>query len=381
MKTTASNARYFSLRFLSFTLLFVFILQACSKKEETALQPSNDELFLQQKANEFQTAEINAANNLAKQLGFTNGDVKVAGRTAQQTVYQLVAGNPHFSTLTAAIAKTGLTETLNDVTAEFTVFAPVNSAFAKLPFPFNNAASINAISNPGQLEFLKNVILYHAIGAKIVTSQIPVGRINCGTLKPWGENPDNIIYFSNNFGLIKINGKSSVICSNLNAGNGVVHVVSEVLLFPTQTIAQMATGNPSLTSLVAALDKTNLTSVFTGSGDFTVFAPTNSAFAKLPAPFNNAANISAIADQGQIDALTNILLYHVTDSRYFGWDLGIFSKITMLSAGPKNKVTGIIGWPTGWVKGNRNRFFSYIRPGDVFATNGVVHVIGDVLQP
>lgn len=373
--------RQITTRIMLFVLSAVMIFTACQKKADVQLQTVNEEAQLQQKAQEFKTAEIAAAEKQAKELGFTPGTEGVAARQQGQTILQIAAGNPHFSVLAAAVVKTGLAATLGDVAAELTVFAPVNSAFAKLPAPFNNAANINAITSTEQIDFLRNVLLYHVIGAEIFAGQIPNGRINCGTLKPWGDQMDNIIYFSKNFGLIKINGTATVICPNQNASNGVVHVINNVLLFPTQTIAQIALANPNFSSLIAALEKTNLVDVFTGSGDFTVFAPVNSAFAKLPAPFNNAANISAISDQAQIDALTNILLYHVTDSRYFGWDLGIFNRITMLSAAPNNKLVSVIGWPVGWVKGNKNRGFSYINPGDIFATNGVVHVVGDVLQP
>ncbi|MBC7507250.1 MAG: fasciclin domain-containing protein, partial [Ferruginibacter sp.] len=113
----------------------------------------------------------------------------------------------------------------------------------------------------------------------------------------------------------------------------------------------------------------------------TVFAPTNAAFAKLPAPFNNAANIAAISNPADIAALSNILRYHVTGSRYFDWDLGILSRVTTLADGSQNKLTTILGYNTGWVKGNGNNNFSQTNPGDILATNGVLQVIGDVLIP
>ncbi len=97
-------------------------------------------------------------------------------------------------------------------------------------------------------------------------------------------------------------------------------------------------------------------------GDFTVFVPTNDAFAKLPAPFNSAANISAITNQAQIDALANILKYHVIGSRYFNWDLGILAKVTTLANAPGNRLTTILGYNTGWVKGDAKKQFQQNQP-------------------
>ncbi|HOZ77812.1 MAG TPA: fasciclin domain-containing protein, partial [Ferruginibacter sp.] len=270
---------------------------------------------------------------------------------------------------------------LTDASASLTVFAPTNAAFAQLPAPFNNAANIASISSTEQIDFLRNVLLYHVLGAEVLSNQIASGRSSAATLKPAGTANDNTVYISKTFGLIKLNGSTRVIYPNVNATNGVVHVIDKVLLFPTNTIAGIAIANPNFSTLVAALVKTNLAGVFGGSGDFTVFAPTNAAFAQLSAPFNNADNINAITDQGQIDALANILKYHVTGSRYFSWDLGILQRVSTIASAPNNKVTTILGCNIGYVKGDANNKFSKITPADILATNGVIQVIDRVLLP
>ncbi|NJN35044.1 MAG: fasciclin domain-containing protein [Saprospiraceae bacterium] len=167
----------------------------------------------------------------------------------------------------------------------------------------------------------------------------------------------------------------------MDAQNGVIHAIDRVLQFPSQTIAQLATANRDLSTLLAALVKTNLAATFTTEGDFTVFAPTNRAFAKLPAPFNNANNINAITNQAQIRALANILTYHVVAARNFTPDFGFRTQLTTLAAAPSNKVETIFRFTTSTVKGNNNRNPTITHPEDVLATNGVVHIIGDVLQP
>ena len=270
---------------------------------------------------------------------------------------------------------------LSDPAANLTVFAPTNNAFAQLPVPFNNAANINGISDATQIDFLRNVLLYHVLGAEVFSNQISNGASSATTIKPAGINNDNTVYLSKTFGLIRVNGQSTVIYPNLNASNGVIHVINKVLLFPTNNIAELAIATPDLSTLVAALVKTNLAGVFTGAGDFTVFAPTNAAFAQLGEPFNNAANISNISDAAQIAALSNILRYHVLGSRKFGWDLGILDRTATLADGPKNKITTILGFNSGWVRGDNNNSFASLNPADILANNGVIHVIGKVLLP
>ncbi|MBC7448933.1 MAG: fasciclin domain-containing protein [Hymenobacteraceae bacterium] len=89
-----------------------------------------------------------------------------------------------------------------------------------------------------------------------------------------------------------------------------------------QNIVQLAQANAGLTALVAAVVKTGLAGTLSdANANFTVFAPTDAAFAALPDPFKTAASISAITDQAIIDALRNILLYHAAAARVFSTDL------------------------------------------------------------
>ena len=158
-------------------------------------------------------------------------------------------------------------------------------------------------------------------------------------------------------------------------------MVGGAMMVPSKNIVENAVLSNEHTTLVAAVTAADLVETLSGEGPFTVFAPTDDAFAKLPAPFNNAANIGAITDAAQITALSNILRYHVLGERYFGWDFGVLNKQTTLADAPKNQVRTIIGMPVGYVKGNANAKYSKVEPGDILCTNGVIHVIGDVLLP
>ena len=367
-------------RALGTLLLSAVLFTACSKKDNLASTqvPAEDESALVNEASALEKTVAAEAETEGKKLGFSTGDLERGGR---RTIVQIALGNANLSSLAAAVVKTGLAGALTDASASLTVFAPTNAAFAQLPAPFNNAANIASISSTEQIDFLRNVLLYHVLGAEVFSNQIASGRSSAATLKPAGTANDNTVYISKTFGLIKLNGSTRVIYPNVNATNGVVHVIDKVLLFPTNTIAGIAIANPNFSTLVAALVKTNLAGVFGGSGDFTVFAPTNAAFAQLSAPFNNADNINAITDQGQIDALANILKYHVTGSRYFSWDLGILQRVSTIASAPNNKVTTILGCNIGYVKGDANNKFSKITPADILATNGVIQVIDRVLLP
>lgn len=369
------------LKVVAMLIVMAGILVSCQKDinspQLTTEEPNNEQAAVNQARALEQTAPAEAERQ-AEALGWKDLQNR---NGSNRNIVQIAVSNPNFSSLVAAVVKTGLAGTLSDPSANLTVFAPTNAAFAQLPAPFNSPGNINGISNPAQVDFLRSVLLYHVLGAEVFSNQISNGRSSAVTIKPAGSSNDNTVYFSKTFGLIRVNGQSTVILPNLNANNGVIHVIDKVLLFPTNSIAGLAISNTNLSALVAALVKTDLAGVFTGSGDFTVFAPTNAAFAQLPAPFNNAANISSISNPAQVTALANILKYHVVSSRNFAWDLGILRQITTLADGPNNKVTTILGFNTGFVKGNENNNFATAHPADILATNGVIHVINKVLLP
>jgi uncharacterized surface protein with fasciclin (FAS1) repeats len=372
------------------TIAIVFfvstVFSACQKNIDLPLtdipeEPANGQAAATSAKALEQSVPLNASNQAAA-LGFTENSETDFEKGPKRNIVEIAIANPHFSSLVAAVVKTGLAGALANESASLTVFAPTNEAFAQLPAPFNNATNIAGISSAANIAFLKSVLLYHVLGTKVKANQIANGPSSAATIKPAGTSNDNTVYFSKTFNFIRVNGNSDVIFANIKASNGVIHVINKVLLFPTKTIAAIAVGDTAnFSALVAALSKANLVSVFTGIGNFTVFAPTNAAFAQLPAPFNSVANINAISNPAQIAALSNILKYHVVPSRNFAWDLGIFRRITTLANAPKNKITTILGFNNGSVKGDDNNAYSQITPADILATNGVVHVIDKVLLP
>ncbi|MCU0448631.1 MAG: fasciclin domain-containing protein [Bernardetiaceae bacterium] len=292
----------------------------------------------------------------------------------QPTIVDIAVGNPNFSALVEAVKVTGLVPTLANRRASFTVFAPTNDAFAKLPAPFNTPQSIATINDQATKDALRDILLYHVVhgerNSRFLRREIPAN-----TEKRRVANSDNRLYFSNTGNGIFVNGNIRVVIPDVDAANGIIHALDAVLIPPDKSIVGIAVGNPAFATLVAAVLKTGLANTLS-SGSFTVFAPTNDAFAKLPAPFNNARNINAIHDPRLINDLRRVLFLHV--------DAGLPTFSTDLRPGRFNTlggnvVIGLSGGPT--VTGGGNERPSNIVAVNVLANNGVVHVIDQVLLP
>jgi uncharacterized surface protein with fasciclin (FAS1) repeats len=165
-------------------------------------------------------------------------------------------------------------------------------------------------------------------------------------------------------------GRSNVILGNVQASNGVIHAIDRVLLPTDKDLVQLAVGTPQLSILVEAVLAANLQGVLSGPGPFTVFAPTNDAFASLLAELG----VSKAALLSDTALLTKVLTYHVVSGQ-------------VLSSGIP------FGQPVATVQGqtftvgrdlritDQNNRHSRIVATDVAATNGVVHVIDRVILP
>ncbi len=134
---------------------------------------------------------------------------------------------------------------------------------------------------------------------------------------------------------------------------------------PTQTIAEIVSTNPDFSTLLAAVKAAGLVETLSGAGPFTVFAPTNAAFAKIP-----AADLNALINDPE--KLKSILLYHVVVGKAMAADvIELTTAKTVNGAAVNLKVNG------GKVMVND----ATVIQADVQATNGVIHVIDTVLMP
>jgi uncharacterized surface protein with fasciclin (FAS1) repeats len=299
-------------------------------------------------------------------IGASLASCKKSNMGGKKTIYQTIASNPEYSFLTAAVTKEGLTGALNEMSQQgLTLFAPTNAAF--------NAAGFSSISDLAKVpdSTLTKILLYHVLSTKVEAAQIPQAN-NTAVITLNGQ-PIYATRTTEN--KVFINGVN-VTKANIECTNGVIHALDRLLLPASGTIVQTAIGNPNLSFLVSAVLRasqgtTDVAAVLSGAGPFTVFAPTNQAF--MNAGF---ADISAI-NAADPNTLTSILTYHVIAGRIFSSDLTNGSTPATVNG----EMVTISLTSGAQVKGKSNSTPSNIIATDIVTTNGVVHVIDQVLLP
>ena len=272
-----------------------------------------------------------------------------------------VAGSAgDFSTLLAAAKAGGLVETLRSA-GPFTVFAPTDAAFAKLP-----AGTVEMLLKPENKEALVGILTYHVVPGRLESGKV----LKTKTLDTVNGQRAGI---SMKNGKPMIDG-ATIIATDVEASNGIIHVVDAVILPESKNVLEIAKGGTSFYTLAAAIEAADLASVLEGKGPFTVLAPTDEAFAKLP-----AGTLETLLKPENKDQLRNILLYHVIPGRVYADQVvklkkaptaaGVAAPITVTMS--KDKKTG----PVVRVGGGK------VVKTDIDASNGVIHVIDTVILP
>lgn len=288
--------------------------------------------------------------------------------TQSNTITDVVVANSNFTTLETAVIKADLQATLKG-TGPFTVFAPDDAAFTASGI---TAAALNTLTAAQ----VKNILLYHTIGSKIMAADVPAGP----NAKVNTASGDSVFVTKNSNG-VYING-IKVNAADVSADNGVIHVIGKVLLPPAGNIVETAVAS-GLDSLVKAV--TRATTAPGGdptlagtlsSARLTVFAPTNAAFTQLL----SALSLNKI-DDIPVATLLAVLRYHVVASRAFSSDLSN-GNLVMLAGGNTtiNLTNGTGGGPTITGNGNGGNK-SNITATNIVCRNGVVHLIDRVLIP
>jgi uncharacterized surface protein with fasciclin (FAS1) repeats len=270
------------------------------------------------------------------------------------TIVDIAVGDDRFETLVAALQAADLVETLQGE-GPFTVFAPTDDAFAKLP-----EGTVAALLE--DIPTLTNILLYHVVAGNVMAADVV--KLDAATTAQGGD-----VAITVDGDTVRIND-AQVIITDIEAANGTIHVIDTVLLPPAPkaqapTIVDIAVSDGRFETLVAALQAADLVETLQGEGPFTVFAPTDDAFAKLP-----EGTVAALLED--IPTLTNILLYHVVAGNVMAADVVKLDAATTAQGGDV-AIT---------VDGDTVRINdAQVIITDIEAANGTIHVIDAVLLP
>ncbi|HKL36434.1 MAG TPA: fasciclin domain-containing protein [Salegentibacter sp.] len=288
--------------------------------------------------------------------------------TPTNTIADFVAGNPDYSSLGAALQVTGLDATL-DGTANFTVFAPNNAAFNS----FLSANGFNSLDEV-PVDVLTEILLNHVQEGEIMSSALSTGYIESMATGMASAEPLSL-YINTDNG-VTINGVSSVTAADVEVDNGIIHAVDAVIGLPDVTT--FAIADPNFDILVQALTADDSFSfvetlmMSDSPAPFTVFAPTNTAFANVLAELE-------LAGLGDIpaDLLSSILSYHVvTGANVRAEDLSDQMMVQTLETG-----SFTINLGDNVTITDENGRTATIVATNVQANNGVIHALDTVILP
>lgn len=289
--------------------------------------------------------------------------------TVSSDIVDIAQNDGRFTSLVVALTQANLVSTLQG-TGPFTVFAPTDEAFDA--FLTDNAfASLDEVPN----DVLTSVLLNHVVAGKALSTDLSTGYLSSSATEASTSNPLSI--YVNLASGVELNGISSVSQANVEASNGVIHVVDAVIGLPT--VVTHALANENFTSLVAALTRDDLTtdyvSILSGDGPFTVFAPTNDAFQAL---LDSNDDWSTLADIPTA-TLEAVLNYHVVSgSNVLSTDLGNGQNVTTISDDASFTIN--LDGGNASITDAQGRTSNIIAT-DVQGRNGVVHVVDGVLLP
>lgn len=258
-----------------------------------------------------------------------------------------------FKTLAAALQAADLVDALKG-DGPFTVFAPTDDAFAKLP-----EGTVATLLKPENKEQLTAVLTYHVVKGRVPASAV-VKVTGAKTLN--GQQADVKV----EAGKVFVDN-AQVVKTDIECSNGIIHVIDSVILPASDDIPTTATKAGSFGTLIAAAKAAGLVGALSGEGPLTVFAPTDEAFAKLP-----KGTVESLLKPENKGKLAAILKYHVVAGRIYSGDA--------LSAGSAKTLQGdavSIGIKNGVAMVNDAKLVAT----DIDASNGVIHVIDSVILP
>lgn len=274
-----------------------------------------------------------------------------------QTVVDIVVNSENHNTLETAVLAAELAGTLSSE-GPFTVFAPTDAAFAAIDSDVLNSL----LADPKGA--LTDVLLNHVVSGVADGSNISDGTTISSLLN------QNLTFSISDNGILINNIKVSVV--DIKASNGVVHVIDAVLV-PTpaaapvpETVVDIIAGSEVHTTLASLVGAAQLDDDLSSAGPFTVFAPTDDAFAALP------SEVVAALTADPTGALADVLLYHVTS--------GVAETSNVMDG---TMISNLAGENINFTINDDGVFVNNVKVSvtDIRAQNGVVHVIEAVLLP
>ncbi len=285
-------------------------------------------------------------------VGILSGCVEEPTEPELKNIVETASENADFETLVTAVTAANLATTLSNEDAQFTVFAPTDAAFAALDPTFLANLVNNDTAN------LTKILTYHVVTGKTMSTDLSNNmRVKTVQGKHITITIQNAKVYVDN---------AMVTTADIQCSNGVIHVIDAVIV-PKDNIVETAVANPDFETLVTAVTAANLaTTLSNEDAQFTVFAPTDAAFAALDPTFlanlvnNDTAN------------LTKILTYHVVTGKTMSTDLSNNMTVTTVEGS-----TITITIDNGKVYVND----AMVILADIQCSNGVIHVIDKVIVP
>lgn len=275
-----------------------------------------------------------------------------AGDTRSDIVTTAVNAG-QFKTLATALQAAGLVETLKGE-GPFTVFAPTDEAFAKVP-----RETLAELLKPENKAKLASVLTYHVVAGKVMAADV-VKLTNAVTVN--GQRVDIRV----TEGSVSVDGavvsKTDIVCSN-----GVIHVIDAVILPSMSNLVETAQKAGQFGTLIAAAKAAGLAETLMNDGPFTILAPTDAAFAKLP-----KGTVEDLLKPENKDKLAGILKLHVISGRVYSDAVAKMSEAPTISGTKQPIVKSGNSITIGGAK---------VTSADIDASNGVIHVIDTVILP
>lgn len=258
-----------------------------------------------------------------------------------------------FNTLIAAAKAAGLVEVLQSK-GPLTVFAPTDAAFAKLP-----DGTVAMLLKPENKQALAAILTYHVVPGRLEASDV-LKKKSLGTVN--GERAK----IAMKGGKPTIGG-ATIVATDIEASNGVIHVIDSVMMPEQRDIVEVATSTGTFKTLAAALGAADLVKTLKSKGPFTVLAPNDAAFAKLP-----AGTVETLLLPENKDRLKAVLLAHVVPGRVYS------DQVVKLKMAP---TVGGFKAPISVKDGKVMIGGATVIAVDIEASNGVIHVIDTVIIP